>query len=181
MNTYNPKLTLTQIVQHLRYARAERQLRPLCRWVDFYDYIWSYGSIDWSGKTVLDIGAEIGSSAWFFLMNGATYVYMLESSQAYKTTYENLKQRYPILNSSAMLGSLQDIPNIDVLKMDCEGCELELLTEGLLASAKEFAVGLHKPQLDTCRFEQKQRLLEQYGGRYFGSVNNEEFLWIKKI
>ena len=71
MNTYNPKLTLMQMAQHLRYAKLERQLRPLCMWVDFYDYIWSYGSIDWKDKVVLDIGAEVGSSALFFLMNGA--------------------------------------------------------------------------------------------------------------
>jgi hypothetical protein len=182
MNTYNPNLTLMQMVQHLRYAKLERQLRPLCKWVDFYDYIWSYGSIDWNGKTVLDIGADIGSSALFFLMSGAHYVYMLEKEQESRSTYEGLKNKYPLLKNSIMLNSLTDMPNpVDVLKMDCEGCELLLLTEELLNKSREFVVGLHKPQLDGYQFEQKKKLLEKHGGRYLGNVNNGEFVWIKRI
>ena len=150
--------------------------------MDFYDYIWSYSSIDWKGKKVLDIGADIGSSALFFLMNGANYVYLLEKEQEYKNTYESIKQKYPILKNSVMLTSLADMPNdVDVLKMDCEGCELQLLTEELLSKATEFVVGLHKPQLDNYQFEQKKKLLEKHGGKYFGSVNNEEFVWQKLI
>ena len=94
MNLYTPKLTLMQRLQHLRYAKLERELRPLCSWVDFYDYIWSYGSIDWKGKYVLDIGADIGSSALFFLMEGAKYIYLLEKERDYQTLYYNIKQQY---------------------------------------------------------------------------------------
>ena len=181
-NNYIPKLTLKQRLQHHKYAKLERKLKPLCKWVDFYDYIWSYGSINWKGKVVLDIGADIGSSAMFFLMNGAYYVYLLEKEQLYRTTYESIKQRYPVLKNSVILKSLNDMPNsIDVLKMDCEGCELQLLTEELLNKANEFVVGLHKPQLDDYQFEQKKRLLEKHGGKYFGNVNNEEFLWQKVV
>ena len=181
MNNYTPKLLLMQRFQHTRYATLERHLRPLCRWVDFYDYIWSYGSINWKTKVVLDIGADIGSSALFFLMNGADYVYLLEKEQEYKTTYKSIKQKYPILKNSIMLNNLADMPNdIDVLKMDCEGCESNLLTEELLNKANEFVIGLHKPQLDDYQFEQKKKLLERHGAKYFGDVNNEEFVWIKK-
>ncbi|MCL4365467.1 MAG: hypothetical protein M1569_03400 [Candidatus Marsarchaeota archaeon] len=181
MNNYTPKLTLTQRLQHLKYAKLEIELKPLCKWVDFYDYIWSYSSIDWKGKKVLDIGADIGSSALFYLMNGADYVYLLEKEQEYKTTYETIKQKYHILKNSVMLSSLADMPNdINVLKMDCEGCELSLLTEELLNKSKEFVIGLHKPQLDDYKFEQKKRLLEKHGAKYFGNVNNEEFVWVKK-
>ena len=180
-NNYTPKLTLKQKLQHHKYAKLERELKPLCSWVDFYDYLWSYGSINWKGKVVLDIGADIGSSAIFFLMNGANYVYLLEKEQLYRTTYESIKEKYHILKNSVVLKSLNDMPNnIDVLKMDCEGCELQLLTEELLNKANEFVVDLHKPQLNDYQFEQKKRLLEKHGGKYFGNVNNEEFLWIKK-
>ena len=145
MNHYTPRLTLKQRFQHHKYAKLERELKPLCSWVDFYDYIWSYGSINWKQKIVLDIGADIGSSALFFLMNGADYVYLLEKEQEYKTTYESIKQKYPILKNSIMLNSLADMPHdVDVLKMDCEGCELSLLTEELLNKSMEFVVGLHK-------------------------------------
>ena len=182
MNHYTPRLTLKQRFQHHKYAKLERELKPLCKWVDFYDYLWSYGSINWKQKIVLDVGADIGSSALFFLMNGADYVYLLEKDQEYKTTYESIKQKYPLLENSIILNSLADMPhNVDVLKMDCEGCELSLLTEELLNKSMEFVVGLHKPQLDDYQFEQKKRLLEKHGGKYFGNVNNEEFLWQKVV
>jgi hypothetical protein len=181
MNNYTPKLILTQRLQHIRYAKLERELKPLCKWVDFYDYIWSYSSIDWKGKKVLDIGADIGSSALFFLMNGADYVYLLEKEQEYKTTYETIKQKYHILKNSVMLSNLADMPNnINVLKIDCEGCEGSMLTEELLRKSKEFVVGLHRPELSDYKFEQKRKLLEGYGGRYFGTVNNSERVWIKR-
>ena len=180
-NNYTPNLTLMQRLQHRKYAQLEKELKPLCKWVDFYDYLWSYGSINWKGKVVLDIGADIGSSAIFFLMNGADYVYLLEKEKEYKATYETIKRAYPILKNSTMLNSLAYMPpSIDVLKMDCEGCELSLLTEELLNKSKEFVIGLHKPQLDDYQFEQKRRLLEKHGGKYFGNVNGGEHVWIKK-
>ena len=182
MNTYNPPLTLSQRIRHRHYAQIERELKPLCKWVDFYDYIWSYGSMDWHNKSVLDIGADIGSSAIFFLSRGAKYVYLVEKEQAYKKTYEELKQKYPILKNTYMVSSLVSANSsyFDVLKMDCEGCELSLLTEELLNKSNEFVVGLHKPQLDDYQFEQKKKLLEKHGGKYLGNVNNGEFVWIKK-
>ena len=182
MNNYNPPLTFRQYIEHLHYAKIECKMKPLCKWVDFYDCIWSYGSIDWRGKSVLDIGADIGSSAIFFLSRGAKYVYLVEKEPAYRETYESIKQKHPILKNTYMVSSLEPANSsyFDVLKMDCEGCELSLLTEELLNKSNEFVIGLHKPQLDDYQFEQKKRLLEKHGGKYFGNVNNEEFLWIKK-
>ena len=184
MNTYNPKLTLMQMAQHLRYAKLERQLRPLCKWVDFYDYIWSYGSIDWKDKVVLDIGAEVGSSALFFLMNGAKQVLMVENDPMYNTEYRELKRERimgGLLDKSQLIDPIiLQSRQFDVLKMDCEGCEGYMLTEELLRKGKEFVVGLHKPELSDYRFEQKRKLLERYGGRYLGTVNNGERVWIKR-
>ena len=186
-NNYTPRLTLMQRLQHRKYAKLEKELKPLCKWVDFYDYLWSYSSINWKRKIVLDIGADIGSSALFFLMHGADYVYLLEKDQEYRTTYESIKQKYPILENSTMLNSLADMPhNVDVLKMDCEGCEISLLTEELLNKSMEFVVGLHKPQLDDYQFEQKKKLLEKHRAKYFGAIKHEdgitgEYIWIKKV
>ena len=183
MNNYTPKLTFMQRLQHHKYAKLERELKPLCSWVDFYDYLWSYGSINWENKSVLDVGADIGSSAIFFLSRGAKYVYLVEKESAYKATYEELKQKYPILKNTYMVSSFGGANSsyFDVLKMDCEGCELSLLTEELLNKSNEFVIGLHKPQLDNYQFEQKKKLLEKHGGKYLGNVNNGEFVWIKKV
>ncbi len=187
-NNYTPNLTLMQRLQHRKYAQLEKELKPLCKWVDFYDYLWSYGSIDWNQKIVLDIGADIGSSALFFLSLGAKYIYLVENEPAYKTTYEVLKQIYPILKNTYMVSSFgrANSSYFDVLKMDCEGCELSLLTEELLNKSNEFVIGLHKPQLDDYQFEQKKRLLEKHGGKYFGAIIHEdgitgEYIWIKRV
>ena len=180
-NNYTPRLTLKQRFQHHKYAKLERELKPLCSWVDFYDYLWSYGSINWENKSVLDVGADIGSSAIFFLSRGAKYVYLIEKEPAYRETYESIKQKHPILKNTYMVSSFRGAKSayFDVLKMDCEGCELYLLTEELLNKVTEFVVGLHKPQLNDYQFEQKKRLLEKHGGKYFGNVNNKEFVFIK--
>lgn len=185
MNIYTPKLTLTQYIEHLRYARIERELKPLCKWVDFYDYIWSYGSMDWKGKSVLDIGADIGSSAYFFLSKGASEVYLAESDPQYRKQYQVLKKTIPLLQRSMLLPLDWKQQKADVLKMDCEGCELALLGEELLENYSEWIIGLHKPQLDSYQFEQKKKLLERHGGRYHGSINADikegsEYVWIKR-
>jgi hypothetical protein len=70
--------------------------------------------------------------------------------------------------------------------MDCEGCEISLLTEELLNKSMEFVVGLHKPQLDDYQFEQKKKLLEKHRAKYFGAIKHEdgitgEYIWIKKV
>ena len=65
MNHYTPRLTLKQRFQHHKSAKLERELKPLCSWVDFYDYLWSYGSINWE-KAALEIAKKysiIGFSA----------------------------------------------------------------------------------------------------------------------
>jgi FkbM family methyltransferase len=224
MNHYKPRLTLKQIIEHIKYAKLEHELKPMCKWVDFYDYLWSYGSINWKNKIILDIGADIGSSALFFLMNGAKFVYLVENNYDYnhiyfhkmKTTHYHISEKYPVIWNTDLIISLEsnhqlsvsdilkevktypkgdggsraigqpdlsnvNINKIDILKMDCEGCEIQLLTEELLNNVNEFVVGLHKPPLNDYQFEQKKKLLEKHGGKYFGNVNNEEFVWIKRI
>jgi predicted rRNA methylase YqxC with S4 and FtsJ domains len=180
MNLFNPLLTEQQKFEYRKYENINNTLKPYCIWVDFYDYIWGYNNINWKNKTVLDIGAEIGSSALFFLLNGAKFVYMLEKEEEYKKTHVKIKSLYTILENSVMLNNINEMPDkIDVLKMDCEGCELYYLNEQLLNKTSEFIIGLHKPPLDNYQFEEKKNLLEKYGGKYFGNVNNEEFLWVK--
>lgn len=182
MNRYDPPLTLRQRWEHMHYAKEERKLRPLCKWIDFYDYIWSYGKLDFRGKTIIDIGADIGSTALYFLRKGASFVYLLENDKAYNKIYEKLKASdgYPQLRNTALLQPHELTTRADILKMDCEGCEQQLLTDELLKKFGQFAVALHRPQLDSYQFGQKKKLLEKHGGRYFGNINKQEFLWLKE-
>lgn len=166
----------------------EAELKPLCKWVDFRDYIWSYGSFNFYGKTIVDVGADIGSSAIYFLSKSAKKVYLLENNQEYINTYYRLKEssQHPLLSHTTQItaGQLNNI-HADILKMDCEGCEQHLLTEPLLKRFPEWVIGLHKPQLNSYQFELKERMLRKAGGRYMGSINADskegsEYIWIKK-
>lgn len=189
MNAYSPPLKFSQHIEHWHYARLEHELKPTCRWVDFNDYIWSYGQFDYNGKVVLDIGADIGSSALYFLSRGAEYVYLVENDPNFISAYQSLKAAgaYQHLKDTSLIASAQIAEfKSDILKMDCEGCEQMLLTKELLSHFKEWVIGLHKPQLDAYQFEQKQKLLQQAGGKYLGSVNakskeGSEYVWKKKL
>lgn len=138
---------------------------------------------DFTDKSVLDIGSDIGSTAIFFLMNGAKFIYLYDINKNYKATYNRLKnQAYhnEIFCHSSWLDKNELLsPNADILKMDCEGCELLLLSDSFLEKYEEFAIALHRPPLDSYQFEKFRRLLEHHDGKYYGSVNNEEFLWLK--
>ena len=210
MNKYTPELTKEQrLVYAERFADIERNLKPLCKWVDFYDYLWSYSSLNYTDKVVLDIGADVGSSAIFFLLSGAKKVYMVENNPNYIKEYKRLKEigyLNGILNNTELIDA-SDINNInfDILKMDCEGCELDLLTSTLLDKAKEFVVAIHSLDiledsqesknsiyLDYDRKQNYESLIfflkgavdvlsNKYGGHYFGNVNDKEFVFIKKV
>ena len=118
-NNYTPKLTLKQKLQHHKYAKLERELKPLCSWVDFYDYLWSYGSINWKGKVVLDIGADIGSKEILGYRNGiAALNREIQNYEVQKSICEalNLQDKIPILeqnikNAQEYKAKLEDMLN----------------------------------------------------------------------
>ena len=199
MNKYTPELTKEQrLVYAERFADIERNLKPLCKWVDFYDYLWSYSSLNYTDKVVLDIGADVGSSAIFFLLSGAKKVYMVENNPNYIKEYKRLKEigyLNGILSNTELIdASIINGLDFDILKMDCEGCELNLLTSTLLDKAKEFIVALHSPDIimnmqESASYKSIVYFLKsavdvlsnKYGGHYFGKVNDKEFVFIKKV
>lgn len=99
-------------------------------------YEFSYRGIDYAGKTVLDIGADVGSTASYFLRRGARGVIAVEASKKYfDILLENAKGMRglctPIfmkVTEPVQLSSLLDTYKPDVLHMDCEGCERVLLS-----------------------------------------------------
>jgi predicted methyltransferase len=48
---------------------------------DFQFYERVYGGLQYQGKTVLDVGADVGSTADYFLQKGAACVYAIEGDQ----------------------------------------------------------------------------------------------------
>lgn len=180
MSEYNPKLTSDQLKEYEQYKELEDKLKPLCRWVDFKDYIWAYSYLDYRGKVVLDVGGDIGSSALYFLSKGAKYVAIVEHDKVFKETYNKLKEEMPELRNTEMIEP-DDMwrVNASILKMDCEGCELYMLDENKIKDYDQFAVGLHKFAMDEYFFNKKQKALLENGGKFLGTVNNEEYMYIK--
>ncbi len=98
------------------------------------NYDFSYRA-NYKDKVILEIGADIGSSASYFLQHGAKKVYSVEGNiRYYNMLVENAKQMEdlckPILmqvERAEQLKALFLIYKFDLLHMDCEGCEKLLL------------------------------------------------------
>jgi len=72
-------------------------------------------------KVVVDIGAGEGESVQFFLNHGAEKVIAIEGDEeAFKMLEENFKDNPKVICIKAM---------IDIIKIDCEGCEKGLVFE----------------------------------------------------
>lgn len=104
---------------------------PLARKENYED---DWGFVDFQDKTVLDIGADYGSTAAFFLKKGAKKVISVERVQGrcgkMGRYFEGDDRVVPIcLNVSCGddYKELLEQYDIDMMKVDCEGCEAYLL------------------------------------------------------
>jgi predicted RNA methylase len=97
-----------------------------------------YGENYFVGKIVIDIGASIGDTALYFISYGAKKVYGFEiDKERYELAVRNVKlnnmdNRIFILNDEATSKSISELivqENLDdlILKIDCEGCEYDLI------------------------------------------------------
>jgi hypothetical protein len=101
-----------------------------------------YGRPDLKGHIVIDVGAAIGDSALYFCGLGAERVYAFEPDKATvellreNISLNGLEGRIIVLEQPATADSIDDIIKSITpddrrlfLKLDCEGCEFELLRE----------------------------------------------------
>ena len=184
-NLYRPRLTITQYHEEEQYRQIEHELNPkYSKWVNFMDYIWKYGSLNVKGATILDYNCEVGGSAIYFITKGAAKVYLILTDQAYAEQYPRLieKNYRPEILSKIEVVNHKAALNLDfdILKMDCEGCESDTLTQPLLQKPTEFAVSLHKNVMEKEDLKDKIRLLESEGGEYYGNINDWEYVWVKR-
>lgn len=99
------------------------------------DYEKFYGDIDYSNKTVLDIGADYGSTAYWFIQKGASSVIAVDADNGY---YQRMVQSFsrtnkvePLhitINSGETVKELILKYKPHIIKVDCEGCESVLLS-----------------------------------------------------
>jgi hypothetical protein len=100
-----------------------------------------YGGDNLEGRVVIDVGTYFGESPLYFASRGATKVYGFEPDMDnYKIGEENIKlnsigDKIHIFNEPATFGAIKNLVNQYetgniFLKLDCEGCEYDVLLDG---------------------------------------------------
>jgi len=119
-------------------------------------YEYEYGALDYKGKKVLDLGAEYGSSAEFFIEKGASEVIAVEGHDVlYGQLVENckwLKNVTPIhlrLKEASQFEKLILEHKPDIVKSDIDGFEIYLLniSDGVFSTVKEYTMEIHSTEL----------------------------------
>jgi len=133
-------------------------------WIYEYNKCY-YG--DFKGMVVLDIGGDMGSSAVWFVQHGAEKVIIFEKDEKYYPLWEELKQvigkiadKIEYIKEEATADKIKNI-EYDILKVDCEGCEMNIIDEGILKS-KKWMIAVHTFVSGWKGLEEK---LIKYGGK----------------
>jgi len=114
------------------------------------------GIVDWMNKSVLDIGADTGTSAEFFLEKGAKVVVAVEGYDSeYKQLEKNEKLFPPgklILNELFLIRCPDDLTYlitkwdwVDIVKIDIEGAEIHLVyvPDDIFSIPREYVIDFH--------------------------------------
>lgn len=82
------------------------------------------------GKTVLDVGAGCGETAYFYLSHGAKKIVCVEPDKnRFSSLQENVVRNHWNVEAFQIPFNLEILKRFkfDFMKMDCEGCESQLL------------------------------------------------------
>lgn len=148
------------------------------------DYEKLYGIPDYKDKVVLEVGAEVGSTAYFFQQKGARWIISIEGN----------RDRYTQLTKNVGPSDFSVVPMFeeirtpeqlarhikyykpDILHMDCEGCECVLLgvEEEIFCIPEVYQIEIHSPGIH-------DELLELWKRRGYIIPKDEEWtrgVWI---
>jgi hypothetical protein len=127
------------------------------------NYLEIYGFIDYKGKVVLDVGAEVGSTAQFFLSEGASSVIAIEGSDScFSKLKANAKQMGNVIPLKIYINETNHFEELirhykpDIVKVDIEGSEIHLfnISDSIFCSVKNYLVEVHSIDLLE-KFKQK--------------------------
>jgi hypothetical protein len=126
-----------------------RKVPPL----GYENYGWHWNYLSFSEKTVLDLGADYGSTADYFLRHGANAVIAVDGNKVYADKFRQLLgNNKRIVYVNKWIGSGTDIDLLiaefspDIVKVDIEGNE-KLLLDVNVGRVKEWLVETHTEQL----------------------------------
>jgi hypothetical protein len=149
-------LVFTKLPNGLRFAaREDRVVDTLCMLSERFvaeEYSW----LEVRGRVVIDVGANIGDSVLYFAYRGAVHVFGYEpDGPAYVAAIRNLNLNnsanatvtnaavvgraqpageYVVSFAEVMAVAAREYPGVPIAcKIDCEGCEYELLRPDVLA------------------------------------------------
>lgn len=119
-----------------------------------WHYEEEYGTLDYTGALVLDIGADYGTTAEFFLERGARHVVALERDPEWRQRLRSWARNKPVTVepeplTAANAEALFETHAPDIVKVDCEGCEAILLDlpDDVLAGPRAWVMETHTREL----------------------------------
>jgi len=120
------------------------------------NYEESWGCISYQDKTVMDLGADYGSTVYYFLKKGAEKVIAVEGDKilASKLTH-NYGEDPRVSCVTKWIGNANDIEQLiksypcDIAKVDIEGAEIHLakVTHEALLSVKKWLIETHTQEI----------------------------------
>lgn len=120
---------------------------------EFGNYDEMYGGVDYTDAVVLDVGADYGSTARFFLGRGARHVIASERLTPRWDELSQWAENKPVTVhgpvDGQMLRAFFEAVDADIVKVDCEGCEgLFLdLPDNLLGKPRAWLIETHTDEV----------------------------------
>ena len=150
--------------EHLDHTVEPDWFPPHLRRVDYplspsgENYNSLYHMADYKDKIVLDVGADYGSSACWFLVKGAKQVIAVERHEPHfkkLEEYADALGQNMIIPIKMTVNKKQNYENLllwykpEVAKLDCEGCEVHLLKveESVFSIPEEYVIETHSVKL----------------------------------
>jgi len=124
-----------------------------------YDRHWNFTSFE--DKVVLDLGADYGSTAYYFLGKGAKRVIAVEGDTGLAEKFaSNFKKDERVISIAGFIEKAEQVDNLilsyhpDIVKVDIEGNEKCLLDAKRVDDVKEWLIEAHTEEAyrTLCRF-----------------------------
>jgi protein-L-isoaspartate O-methyltransferase len=136
-----------------------------------------YGRPGLTSKVVVDVGAAIGDTALYFAKLGAAHVYAFEMDELRckmartNIARNKMQDRITLIEEPASAEKINSL-HYDFIKIDCEGCEYDLVPNLELSGVSELVMEYHKSPVP---------LLNALRGKGFDAVVTKEIISAKRL